>query len=51
MTTFFGYVGLYNVLFLCPILILLHCTGLEEFEIPRNSKLIASLVLNAAFTL
>lgn len=39
MPLFFGLVGLINVLFLWPGLIVLHLTGVEEFSLPPTQKI------------
>ncbi|TAQ85102.1 hypothetical protein B7494_g6575 [Chlorociboria aeruginascens] len=39
MPLFFGLVGLFNVVFLWPGFILLHFTGIEEFQLPPTVKL------------
>lgn len=38
MPLFFGLVGLFNLLFLWPGFIILHFTGIEEFELPPTRK-------------
>jgi len=47
---FFGYVGLFNVLFCWPIGVLLHLVGLEQFQLPSTSKQIAALCLTTFVT-
>eukprot|EP01134_Creolimax_fragrantissima_P006987 CFRG6987T1 len=46
MMMFFGFVGLFNVLFLWPMFIILHVTGVETFEIPSSTTL-AFITVNA----
>jgi solute carrier family 35 protein F5 len=50
MTLFFGFVGLWNILFMWPVGVLLHFTGVEKFEIPRGGELWASIMINASIT-
>lgn len=47
---FFGCVGLYCLCFLWPIIIILHYTGVEEFEIPSSSHVLLLLSGNAFIT-
>ncbi|KAI5816309.1 hypothetical protein BZA77DRAFT_62499 [Pyronema omphalodes] len=51
MQLFFGFVGLFNVLFLWPLLIILHFTGIEPFELPPESRVWAIILVNASITL
>lgn len=39
MPLFFGLVGLFNVIFLWPGFVVLHYTGVEEFEMPPTGKI------------
>jgi len=39
MPLFFGLVGLFNVIFLWPGFLILHCTGVETFEMPPTGKI------------
>jgi solute carrier family 35, member F5 len=39
MPLFFGLVGLFNVIFLWPGFLILHFTGIEEFEMPPTSQI------------
>ncbi|GAA5910794.1 DMT family transporter [Sporobolomyces salmoneus] len=50
MTLFFGFVGLWNILFMWPIGVLLHLTGVERFEVPKGGELWASIMINASIT-
>lgn len=47
MPLFFGWVGVFNVLLLWPIIPLLHWTGIEIFELPQGPALWLMLLLNA----
>ncbi|KAI8886309.1 hypothetical protein K501DRAFT_321923 [Backusella circina FSU 941] len=47
MPLFFGFVGVFNVLLLWPIIPILNYTGLETFEIPMNATLWIVIILNA----
>ena len=46
MQLFFGFVGLFNILFLWPLGLILHFTGGETFELPSGSKAIGGLLVN-----
>ncbi|KAM0750478.1 hypothetical protein T439DRAFT_326445 [Meredithblackwellia eburnea MCA 4105] len=50
MTTFFGYVGLFNILLIWPLGVLLDQTGLEKFEWPKGRELWISIIVNAGIT-
>jgi solute carrier family 35, member F5 len=43
---FFGFVGLFNIVFLWPIGIILHLTGIEIFELPSTRKAVGALLIN-----
>lgn len=47
MPTFFGFVGIFNVLLLWPFFIVLHFSGVEKFELPFSSSLWLMVTLNA----
>lgn len=47
---FFGFVGLYCFVLLWPIIVVLHCTGVETFEIPRTGHVLSLLCTNAVIT-
>lgn len=47
---FFGFVGLICFLGLWPILIILHFTGVEEFELPPTLLMTELLIINAGIT-
>lgn len=51
MQLFFGFVGLLNVVFMWPGLLLLHVTGTESFQLPPDRRVWAVVLLNAAITL
>jgi drug/metabolite transporter (DMT)-like permease len=44
---FFGFVGVFNTLFLWPFLLLLHFTGVETLELPHDPKLILIILVNS----
>ena len=44
---FLGYIGVHNLLWLWPPIIILHFTGVEPFEIPPSMELFGMLVLNS----
>lgn len=46
MQLFFGFVGLFCILFLWPLGLVLHYTGAETFELPSGSKAIGGLLVN-----
>jgi hypothetical protein len=45
MPMFFGYVGLFNMLILWPVIIVLHYTGIEPFELP-SLQIVLYLTIN-----
>jgi solute carrier family 35, member F5 len=47
---FFGFVGVFNVIFLWPILLVLHFTGYETLEWPHGAKLITGILINSKDT-
>ncbi|OBA22465.1 hypothetical protein METBIDRAFT_39144 [Metschnikowia bicuspidata var. bicuspidata NRRL YB-4993] len=47
---FFGFVGLYSLVLLWPVLVVLHFTGVEKFGLPDNAHVIKLLCLNAFIT-
>ncbi|KAK8001954.1 hypothetical protein PG991_014176 [Apiospora marii] len=47
MPLFFGMVGLFNIVFLWPLFIVLHVTGIETFELPPTSKVLIIIILNS----
>ena len=46
MQMFFGFVGVLNILFMWPLGLVLHFTGVETFELPSGSKAIGGLLVN-----
>ncbi|KAK3501643.1 hypothetical protein B0T13DRAFT_463930 [Neurospora crassa] len=46
MTLFFGIVGVLNLVFLWPLFIILHVTGIETFELPPNGTTWAIIWIN-----
>ena len=51
MQQFFGFVGLFSVIFLWPGLVLFHYIGGEQFELPQQGRVWAIVLVNAAITL
>ncbi|CAK7901717.1 thiamine-repressible mitochondrial transport protein Thi74p [[Candida] anglica] len=47
---FFAFVGIFTLVFLWPVIILLHFTGHEKFELPPNSYALILLSLNMLIT-
>lgn len=47
---FFGFVGLFCLAFLWPLVIILHVTKVEVFEIPRGTHVLLLLLMNAVIT-
>ncbi|KAK6465784.1 hypothetical protein DFJ63DRAFT_310868 [Scheffersomyces coipomensis] len=47
---FFGFVGIFCLIFLWPIIIILHFTKVEVFEIPHTSQVTYLLLINAFIT-
>ncbi|KAK8002536.1 hypothetical protein PG989_002255 [Apiospora arundinis] len=47
MPLFFGMVGVFNIMFLWPLFIVLHVTGIETFELPPTSKVLIIIILNS----
>ncbi|CAI1624230.1 hypothetical protein SEUBUCD646_0M01270 [Saccharomyces eubayanus] len=50
MKIFFGFVGLFNLLFLWPSLIVLDFFGWEPFELPKDPKVIIIILVNCLIT-
>ena len=46
MRLFFGLVGLFNLLLVWPIGLILHLTGAEKFELPRNKQDLYAIMTN-----
>ncbi|KIK06883.1 hypothetical protein K443DRAFT_673779 [Laccaria amethystina LaAM-08-1] len=51
MQLFFGFVGLFSVVICWPIGLILHLTGGEIFELPRDGKVLTGVLINMAITL
>ncbi|EKM54626.1 uncharacterized protein PHACADRAFT_258606 [Phanerochaete carnosa HHB-10118-sp] len=51
MQLFFGFVGLFNVLFLWPMGVLLHFARIERFELPVSSRVVVALLISMGITL
>ncbi|KAF8243290.1 hypothetical protein K440DRAFT_613910 [Wilcoxina mikolae CBS 423.85] len=51
MQLFFGFVGLFNVIFLWPGLLVMNYTGIEPFEMPPEGRVWAIIMVNASITL
>jgi len=43
---FFGFVGMWCLLFLWPFLLIFHLTGLEHVELPRDREAVYSILVN-----
>lgn len=50
MKIFFGFVGLFTMLFLWPSLVLLHYLGWETFEWPQGKTVISIILVNCVIT-
>ena len=48
MQLFFGLLGACTVLFMWPIGVILHITGVETFELPTERRAIVGLLLNVS---
>lgn len=46
MQLFFGFVGLFNVLFSWPVGLLLHLVHVERFELPTSNKVMVAILIN-----
>lgn len=46
MKIFFGFVGLFNLVFLWPLILVFHFTGLETFELPSGMFVLSMIFLN-----
>jgi solute carrier family 35 protein F5 len=44
MPVFFGLVGIFNVLIMWPGFLILHFTGIEEFQLPPSSRVITIII-------
>ncbi|CDO92068.1 unnamed protein product [Kluyveromyces dobzhanskii CBS 2104] len=50
MKIFFGFVGLFTLVFLWPALIILHFTGKETFELPSSPRILSIILANCVIT-
>lgn len=50
MKVFFGFVGVFNLILLWPSLIVFHYMGVEHFELPHGSTVIAIIMANCLIT-
>lgn len=48
MQLFFGFVGLFNILFCWPIGLILHLAHVERFELPTSSRVIVGILINVS---
>lgn len=48
MQLFFGFVGLFNIVMCWPIGVVLHFTGVETFEPPTTTKVVAAILVNVS---
>ncbi|KAL8675018.1 MAG: hypothetical protein Q9168_000613 [Polycauliona sp. 1 TL-2023] len=51
MPLFFGFVGLFNTIFLIPGFPILHFTGVEPFELPTTRRIWTIILVNSAASL
>jgi len=51
MPTFFGFVGLFNIILLLPLFPVLHLSGIESFNWPPNAHIWMILLLNSVSSL
>lgn len=51
MPLFFGLVGLFNVIFLWPGFVILHLTGIEEFQLPPTGHIWTIVVVSGTLNL
>lgn len=51
MPTFFGFVGLFNIILLFPLFPILHLTNIEPFELPPNAHVWMILLTNSVSSL
>lgn len=51
MPTFFGFVGLFNIVLLLPLFPVLHFSGLEKFDLPPNAHIWMILITNSISSL
>lgn len=50
MKVFFGFVGVFNLFFLWPSLIIFHFTGVEKFELPSGTFVLSIILINCLIT-
>ncbi|OUM54232.1 hypothetical protein BVG19_g3591 [[Candida] boidinii] len=50
MRIFFGFVGVFNTLFLWPPILILHYIGIEKLEMPPNYRILNILLLNCSIS-
>ncbi|KIL70719.1 hypothetical protein M378DRAFT_155657 [Amanita muscaria Koide BX008] len=50
MRLFFGFVGLFNILFAWPVALLLHLIGIETLEWPSTRNAVIALLVNTGIT-
>lgn len=48
---FFGFVGLINILLLWPGIVILHYTGVEEFELPPDRRILAIVLVGHTWSI
>ena len=48
MQLFFGFVGLWNVLFCWPIGVVLHLAHIERFEVPTSRRVIVGTLISVS---
>ncbi|ODV69044.1 hypothetical protein HYPBUDRAFT_10452 [Hyphopichia burtonii NRRL Y-1933] len=47
---FFGFVGVFCLIFIWPFIIILHFTNLEHFQLPPSSRVVGLILINAVIT-
>lgn len=50
MTMFFGFVGFFTLVFLWPVMVLLHYIGWETFQLPKTPIVITVVLFNCLIT-
>ncbi|AGO14128.1 AaceriAER331Cp [[Ashbya] aceris (nom. inval.)] len=50
MQVFFGFVGLFTLVFFWPVILLLHATGWEEFTLPPDGRVLFIVLVNCVTT-
>lgn len=51
MTLFFGFVGLFCLIFLWPFMIVLSVLGIEPFELPPSRAIAVCIIVNHRFSI